>query len=436
MPASPSLSRVAVVRLGLVQAGMSSVIVLLTSTLNRVMVIELGLAAAVPGLLLGLYFSAQFLVRPRIGHRIDRGHRRTPTIIAAMALLGLMAPAAAAATALVETDPTAGRLALAASFMLIGVGVSGTGTSVMSLRAERVPPHRRATSAAIVWLLLISGGVASTLSLGALLRPFSMAQLIRASAGLGLAAFTLSALAILGVEGTRGPTGSPARAASFPAAVRLVWHDPVTRRFAVFVLVAMLGFSAQDLILEPFAGVAFGLDPAASTRISSLHQIGMLLGMILAGLVAVRYGGLSAWAAGGCLVSGAAFLGLVLSADNLPLFRLCLLTLGVANGCFAVGAVGGCMIRARGDHAGLQMGVFGAAQAVAYGLGGFLGAAGSDVGNALLGSRIAGYTSVFLVEAVLFGGAAVLAWNSRAAEREEVNLRAGEEGDAMLAGMG
>jgi len=42
--------------------------------------------------------------------------------------------------------------------------------------------------------------------------------------------------------------------ASFGAAVATVWGDPTARMFALFILASMLAFSAQDLILEPFAG--------------------------------------------------------------------------------------------------------------------------------------------------------------------------------------
>jgi hypothetical protein len=73
---STGLSWGGVFRIGLVQAAIGSIVVLMTSTLNRVMVIELGLAAAVPGALVALHFAVQFLFRPRMGHQSDRGGRR------------------------------------------------------------------------------------------------------------------------------------------------------------------------------------------------------------------------------------------------------------------------------------------------------------------------------------------------------------------------
>ena len=49
--ASPSFGWLGIIRLGLVQTSLGAIVILMTSTLNRVMVVELGLAAAIPGLL-------------------------------------------------------------------------------------------------------------------------------------------------------------------------------------------------------------------------------------------------------------------------------------------------------------------------------------------------------------------------------------------------
>ena len=59
-----------IVRLGLVQAALGAVVVLATSTLNRVMVVELALPAIVPGALVALHYAVQVL-RPRMGYGSD-----------------------------------------------------------------------------------------------------------------------------------------------------------------------------------------------------------------------------------------------------------------------------------------------------------------------------------------------------------------------------
>jgi len=55
------------------------------------------------------------------------------------------------------------------------------------------------------------------------------------------------------------------------------------------------------------------------------------------------------------------------------------------------------------------MGLWGAAQAIAFGAGGLLGTAASDLARLALGSAVAAYGTVFCIEALLFVAAASLA---------------------------
>jgi BCD family chlorophyll transporter-like MFS transporter len=83
-----SLGWFGICRLGLVQAALGAVVVLLTSTLNRVMVVEYALPAVLPGLLVALHYAVQF-IRPRFGFESDVLARRTPWIIGGMAVLAV-----------------------------------------------------------------------------------------------------------------------------------------------------------------------------------------------------------------------------------------------------------------------------------------------------------------------------------------------------------
>ncbi|NCX15255.1 MAG: MFS transporter, partial [Burkholderiaceae bacterium] len=75
-----------IARLGLVQASLGAVVVLTTSVLNRVMVIELALPALLPGLLVAMHYLVQF-IRPRMGFGSDRSGRSTPWIQGGMLVL-------------------------------------------------------------------------------------------------------------------------------------------------------------------------------------------------------------------------------------------------------------------------------------------------------------------------------------------------------------
>ena len=61
-----------------------------------------------------------------------------------------------------------------------------------------------------------------------------------------------------------------------------VWTEPAARTFTVFVFMSMLAYSAQDLILEPFAGAVHGFTPGQTTQLSGWHHTGVLIGMLAA----------------------------------------------------------------------------------------------------------------------------------------------------------
>jgi BCD family chlorophyll transporter-like MFS transporter len=202
--------------------------------------------------------------------------------------------------------------------------------------------------------------------------------------------------------------------------VRGIWSDAPARRFTVFVFVSMLAFSAQDLILEPFAGLVFGMTVGESTTLAAKQQSGIFFGMVFVAVMGSAVGGrvlgsLKLWTVVGCLGSAAALFGLVLGAfaPGWPL-AVNVFALGFANGAFAVAAIGSMMALAGADgggHEGARMGVWGAAQAVAFGLGGFLGAASVDLTRALMGDPAISYAMVFGVEGLLFVVSALLALN-------------------------
>ena len=321
-----TLGWLGVLRLGLVQTALGAIVVLTTSTINRVMVVELALPALLPGLLVGLHYAVQ-VTRPHMGHGSDRGGRRTPWIVGGMAVLAAGGALAAFATALTATAPAIGIPLAVLAFVLVGLGVGCSGTSLLVLLAKSVTPRFRGAAATTVWVMMIIGFIVTSIVAGAKLDPFSYERLVEVTASVSLIAFLVTCAAVYGVErrvtGTGaasgvangailpagvgspsvpGPSSAPAPAADsgdglaergdaagdgeggFRRAIAEVWSEPEARRFSVFVFVSMLAYSAQDLILEPFAGAVFGMTPGESTQLAGAHSGGVLVGMLLVAL--------------------------------------------------------------------------------------------------------------------------------------------------------
>jgi BCD family chlorophyll transporter-like MFS transporter len=420
--ANAGLGWFGIFRLGLVQASLGSIVVLTTSTINRVMVVELALPAMLPGLLVALHYFIQ-VARPRLGYGSDVAGRRTPWIVGGMALLGLGAIGAAVGTALMEHSVWTGIALATVSFTAIGLGVGASGTTMLVLMSKRVHESRLPAAATMTWVMMIVGFILTTIVCGALLEPFSMARLVEVTAGVAAFALVVTFFAVRGIEREGLQSAEAARIESavprFRQALAEVWSEPQSRRLSGFIFLSMLAYSAQDLILEPFAGAVFGMTPAQSTKLSGTQNAGVLVGMLLVAVAASgrwrgRFGTLRTWTIGGCVASAMALVGLAVGGLIGPAWPLkpSVLLLGIANGAFAVAAIGSMMKavnEGRESREGTRMGLWGAAQAIAFGLGGILGTAAVDIATLLFGSAVWAYAAVFGTEALLFSVATAFA---------------------------
>ncbi len=397
-------------RLGLVQAALGAVVVLVTSTLNRVLIVEYSLPALLPASLVALHYAVQ-LIRPRFGFGSDRGGRRTPWIIGGMATLAAGGTLCALTTAMLATHPYLGFAGAILAYTLVGLGVGAAGTSLLVLMAQRVDERRRAAAATIMWILMIAGFAVTSRIAARFLDPFSPQRLVLV---VGVAAAIALGVAVLSVWGLEGASAAPSvrPPASLPlgSALRRVWDEPQGRRFTLFIFLSMLAYSAQELILEPFSGLLFGYTLGQSAGLSAILHQGVMVGMIGVGLACSgrrRWGSLRAWTIGGCVASAVAMLGMLgaaLIGPGWPL-RAGVGALGVANGVFAVAAIGSMMELAHQSDdglAGLRMGLWGAAQAIAFALGGLFGGSIVDVIRFFSGSATRAFSLVFCAEAILF----------------------------------
>ena len=415
------LSWFAIARIGLVQACVGALVMMATTVLNRLMVVEYGLVAAIPAGLVAWHYVIQ-LGRPVWGHGSDRGGNRTAWIIGGIAVLAAGVLMATQAT-LMMASASVGVFAFAIlSYTIIGVGVGAAGTSALALLASSVAPERRAAAAALTWIMMIAGIVASAFSVGALIEPFTPQRLIEVATGLALVTIALAIVATFRLERGHHVFEETAKAQETPGfgeAIREIFAEKAARRFTVFIFVSMMAYNMQDLILEPFAGQIFGMPPGETTQLGGMLNAGGLIGMIVAGIGGSAFQArmptdLRVWIVGGCLGSAVGLAGLTVAATVGPGWPLVtnVFLLGFCNGVFSVAAIGAMMgLAGAGEKTreGVRMGVWGASQAIAFGFAGLLGAAGRDIALAIFGDLGRSYQIVFAAEGLLFVLAAILA---------------------------
>ena len=410
-----NLSWSQIFRLGLVQMALGAIVVLTTSTLNRLMVVEFSLPALLPGALVGLHYGIQ-LSRPRWGFRSDVGGNRTRWIIGGMITLALGGVGATYAVTLFALNYWLALSASILSYGMIGIGVGASGTSLLALLATATAANRRAAAATITWLMMIFGIALTAGVAGQFLDPYSPERLMAVVSTIAILAIVLTVLAIWDIERSVRPRSSEPEV-PFQKALREVWAESKTRNFTIFVFLPMNAYFMQELILEPYAGLVFGFTPGQSTSLSGAQNGGVFVGMLTVGIMATGFkiGSLRRWVMSGCYGSGAVLLliclsGLMSTALN---FTYLVVALGFFNGMFAVSAISAMMALAsssegRGQREGTRMGLWGAAQAIAAGFGGLTGAVLVDITRSFFADAPA-FGAVFIFEAALFFAAALMA---------------------------
>lgn len=410
------LSWGSIFRLGLVQLCLGAVVVLTTSTLNRLMVVELALPAVLPGLLVGLHYGVQ-MSRPNWGFLSDSGGNRTRFIILGMIVLALGGFLAALGFVVMAAAYWAGLMMSILAYVMIGLGVGASGTSLLALLATSTHPRRRAAAATITWLMMIFGIAVTAGVVGSLLDPYSPARLLEIVAGVTAGVVVLTTLAIWGIErGHIAQTAPKTESQSFRQGMAEIWAERRARNFTIFIFLSMVAYFMQELILEPYAGLAFGFTPGQSTSLSGAQNGGVFLGMLTVGIAAtgLRIGTLRAWVMVGCAGSALALLVIAMAgqmAGGVVLLMPATIALGLFNGMFAVAAIGSMMALAgegRADREGTRMGLWGASQAIAAGAGGLFGAAAVDLARHVTDTATA-FGLVFTFEAMIFAAATLMA---------------------------
>ena len=407
-------------RLSLFQVTVGMAVVLLIGTLNRVMIVELG----VPAWLVAVMVSLPLVFAPFravVGFRSDNhrsvlGWRRVPYLWFGTLLqfggLSIMPFALIILSGDSNGPVWAGDAAAALAFLLVGAGLHTVQTVGLALAVDLAPADKQPKVVALLCMMMLLGMVASALIFGALLTHFSELRLIQVVQGAALLTMVLNAVALWKQE-ARSParTSSGPRPAFFATWRTFTRNQQATRRLVALGL-GTIAFSMQDILLEPYGGHVLGLPVAATTVMTALLAVGGLVGFGIGARLLGRGADPYRLAGTGALAGLAAFSALIFSA---PLAAPFLFALGVAGIGLGAGLFAHCTLTAAIGSAppgqvGLVLGVWGAVQASAAGcavaFGGLIrdgvGAlADRNVFGPTLATPATGYLAVYVIELVL-----------------------------------
>jgi len=414
----------------------------INSTLNRVMIKELGISAT----LVALFVSLPYLFSPTqmaIGSYADRhplwGRRRTPYILLGLSLCvggALLSPYAAF---LLAENWRAGLVLCLLAFGAWGMGYNFAAVSYLSLASELSGEKGRSRTIATMWFMMICSIILTAVAVSRFVDPFSPAALIRAFWFVDVTALLLGIIGLIRLEGrfVSGETQTPQRY-SWAMLLRIITGNRQATMFFCYLILLLAAILGQDVLLEPFGGEAFGMPVKATTRITSIWGVCVLAALLVAGTLEGRLGKqsvarLGAWGA----LSGLLIIALSGLLTRQDVFYAGVVLLGLGTGLATVANLSLMLDMTAVGSVGLFIGAWGIADALARWMGSVLGGAVRDVVTQLTNNPVTGYVVVFCIEALLLFVSLLLLRQidtkafRRQADRQTVTERASLIGEAQ-----
>ncbi len=410
-------------RLSLFQVSVGMAAVMLLGTLNRVMIVELGLSAFLVAAMIALpVLVAPF--RALLGFKSDTyrssiGWKRIPYLwFGTLWQFGGLAIMPFSLLVLsgyeqISVPPFTGEAAAALAFVMTGLGMHMTQTAGLALAADRATDETRPRVVALLYVAFLAGMLVSAILIGWLLRDFEAVKLIQVVQATAVATLALNVIALWKQE-SLNPTTKEERAAPTPT-FSDAWSDlskgGTAGRLLAAVFLGTMAFNMQDVLLEPYGGEILGLSVSKTTLLTASWAIGAIAAFALAARWLTEGINPTRMAARGVLAGVAAFSAVIFASPlgSAPLFFAGALGIGFGGGLFAVATLTTAMTLPVTDIAGrgLALGAWGAAQATAQGLSTALGGGIRDAVDMLatsgalgeaLNDPATGYSVVYHVE--------------------------------------
>lgn len=411
-------------RLSLFQVSVGMASVLLIGTLNRVMIVELGVPASLVAVMISLpLLAAPF--RALIGFRSDThvsalGWRRVPYIwqgtmlqFGGLAIMPFAMIVVAPGGNVVGWSDWIGYLGAGLAFLLVGAGLHMVQTVGLALATDLVTEEAQPRVVGLMYVMLLVGMIASAVIFGALLENFSRGRLVQVIQGAAVVTIAINIVAMWKQEArdahrTRAGRVEPTFSDSWRT---FISGDGAIRRL-IAVGIGTMAFTMQDVLLEPYGGQVLGLTVASTTRLTATLAFGGLAGFLLASRVLGRGGDPFRMSSYGALIGIPGFAAVILAAPthSVVLFFVGTLLIGFGGGLLSHGTLTATMQHAPERQRGLALGAWGAVQASAAGVAVAFGGIARDVVNGMqersvfgfsLSGAATGYSLVYSLEIVL-----------------------------------
>ncbi|RIK29179.1 MAG: MFS transporter [Anaerolineae bacterium] len=400
-------------QLALIHTAVAMTLVPINSTLNRVMIFDLGFSKTL-FTFLAIFPYLLAPIQVAIGSFSDRnpifGYRRTPYIFVGL-LLCVIGVAAAPQVAILLTDNF--NLGIVAGFLAFGawgMGFNLSAVSYFSLATELSDKKGRGATIATMFFVMVIGLIATGITLSRLVPTYTPEGLTRAFIIVAISALVLGLLGLFRLESKSSAELSPRSVTyTLKEMTAAITSNPTAKTFFIYLLLLLAAILGQDVLLEPFGAQAFGMTLEKTSRIVSISSTFTLIAFIVAGFMErrVRKKVIAQIGNIGALVG---FLIIIVSGlmSSLSLFYPGIILLGFGTGISTVANLSLMFELTVPEKVGLYIGAWGFSNGLSRLTGLLMAGVVADVATQVTGQALSGYLVVFGIEALMLFAAAIM----------------------------
>jgi BCD family chlorophyll transporter-like MFS transporter len=401
-------------QLALIHTAVAMTLVPINSTLNRVMIFDLGISKTL-FTLLAIFPYLLSPIQVAIGSFSDRhpilGYRRSPYILAGLILCVVGVAVSPQIAILISENFTVGIIAGIVAFGLWGMGYNLSAVSYLSLASELSGEKERGKTVATMFTIMVIGLIATGVSLSRMVPTFDLIALERAFLIVAASALTMGLVGLIKLEPRFDHSTPTTKADTYTVKqmVSAITENPVAKIFFVYLLLLLAAILSQDVLLEPFAAQAFGMTLEQTSRIVSITNTFTLFAFIIAGFLDGRVKKKYV-AQTGNLAALFGFITIVISGftASTTAFYIGITLLGFGTGISTIANLSLMFDLTVPEKVGLYIGAWGFSNGLSRLVGLLMAGVIADVATQITGDALHGYLVVFGLEALMLFIAAIM----------------------------
>lgn len=401
-------------QLALIHTAVAMTLVPINSTLNRVMIFDLGISKTL-FTLLAIFPYLLSPIQVAIGSFSDRhpifGYRRAPYILAGLILCVIGVAVSPQIAILISENFTVGIIAGIIAFGLWGMGYNLSAVSYLSLASELSGEKERGKTVATMFTVMVIGLIVTGISLSRMVPTFDPVTLERAFLIVAGSALTMGLIGLIKLEPPFNQSAPHPKADTYTVKqmIAAITENRVAKIFFVYLLLLLAAILSQDVLLEPFGAQAFGMSLEQTSRIVSITNSFTLFAFALAGYldgrVKKKY-----IAQTGNLAALFGFIVIVISGltASTTAFYIGITLLGFGTGISTIANLSLMFDLTVPEKVGLYIGAWGFSNGLSRLVGLLMAGVIADVATQLTGDALHGYLVVFGLEALMLFIAAIM----------------------------